>query len=152
MDKNLKHVVSTTCRPRVFQTALFKGFPNIPHIPPPTGHTVGTNLATIMTTTKKPLSWRIRYRPQEISLQIKPIPSKKDSLGLKWGGGGYGVPYFFVLAQTMRSIPFIHNNNLMVLHQCQVPQLGRSQGGLSNATSFYGLKVPPPTDMCPLES
>ena len=33
-DENLKHVVSTACRPRVFQIALFKGFPNIPHIPP----------------------------------------------------------------------------------------------------------------------
>ena len=36
-DKNLKHTVSTACRPRVFQIALFKGFPNIPHIPPPYG-------------------------------------------------------------------------------------------------------------------
>ena len=53
------------------------------------------------------------------------------------GVGGYGVPYFFVLARTIGPIPFSHNNNLMVVHQCQVPQLGRSQGGLSNATSFY---------------
>ena len=31
-DEDLKHVVSTACRPRVFQIALFKGFPNISHI------------------------------------------------------------------------------------------------------------------------
>ena len=35
--ENLKHVVSTACRPRVFQIALLKGFPNIPHINPPFG-------------------------------------------------------------------------------------------------------------------
>ena len=34
-DKNPKHVVSTACRPRVFQIALFKGSPNLPHIPYP---------------------------------------------------------------------------------------------------------------------
>ena len=34
-EKNLKHVVSTACRPRMFQIALFKGFSNIPHTPPP---------------------------------------------------------------------------------------------------------------------
>ena len=32
---NLKHVVSTACRPGVFQIALFKGVPNTPYIPPP---------------------------------------------------------------------------------------------------------------------
>ena len=45
-DENLKHTVSAACRPRVFQIALFKGFVNIPHTTPPTGHTVGTNKAT----------------------------------------------------------------------------------------------------------
>ena len=34
-DENLKHNVSTACRPRMFQIALFKGFLNLPHIPPP---------------------------------------------------------------------------------------------------------------------
>ena len=36
-DKNLRHIVSAACRPGVFQRTLFKGFPNIPHIPPPFG-------------------------------------------------------------------------------------------------------------------
>ena len=35
MDENLKHVVSTACRPGLFRIALFEGFPNIPYIPPP---------------------------------------------------------------------------------------------------------------------
>ena len=30
--QNLKHIVSTACKPGI---ALFKGFPNIPNIPPP---------------------------------------------------------------------------------------------------------------------
>ena len=34
-DENIKHIVSAACRPGVFQTALFKGFPNIPTFPPP---------------------------------------------------------------------------------------------------------------------
>ena len=55
-DKILKDIVSTACRPRVFQIALFKGFLNIPPpqpephetqmrqqgLPPPTTHKVGT--------------------------------------------------------------------------------------------------------------
>ena len=40
--------------------------PHIPHIPPPLGHTVGTNQATMTTTTENPPSWRIQYRPREI--------------------------------------------------------------------------------------
>ena len=69
-DENLKHVVSTACRPRVFQLALFKGFPNILHITLPTGHTMGTNQATLTTTTENPPSWRIRYRPREICILV----------------------------------------------------------------------------------
>ena len=34
-DENLRHFVSTASTPGVFQIALFKGFPNIPHIPAP---------------------------------------------------------------------------------------------------------------------
>ena len=34
-DQNLKHIVSSACRPRVFRIAHLKGFPNIPHIKPP---------------------------------------------------------------------------------------------------------------------
>ena len=34
MDENLKYTVCTVRR-RVFQIPLFKGFPNIGHIPPP---------------------------------------------------------------------------------------------------------------------
>ena len=45
-DEILKYVVSTACRPRVFQIAFFKGFPNIPCIAPPSGHSVGINEAT----------------------------------------------------------------------------------------------------------
>ena len=52
-----RHIVSTACRPRVFQIALFKGFPNIPHIPPPLGHSADTNEATMAPTPKTPASW-----------------------------------------------------------------------------------------------
>jgi hypothetical protein len=44
LDKILPHIISSACRSGVFQIALFKGFSNIPHIPPPlpyrilTGH------------------------------------------------------------------------------------------------------------------
>ena len=34
-DENLKHIGSIACRPKAFQIALIKGFPNMPHIPPP---------------------------------------------------------------------------------------------------------------------
>ena len=47
-DENLKHVVSTACRPRVFQIVFFKVFPDIPHLTPPphgthNGHKSGNN-------------------------------------------------------------------------------------------------------------
>ena len=35
MDKILHHVVSSACKPKVFQIAFFKGSPSIPHNPPP---------------------------------------------------------------------------------------------------------------------
>ena len=73
MDQNLEHVITTACRPRVFQIVLFKGFPNIPHIPPPhIGHSVRTNNATMTTTTENPLRWRNRQHPQEILDTIVP--------------------------------------------------------------------------------
>ena len=50
----------------VFQIALFKGFPNIPHIPLPMEHSVGTNEATIAPTAENPESWHIPHRPREI--------------------------------------------------------------------------------------
>ena len=56
-DENLKHGVSTACRPREFQLALFKGFSNLPHIPLPWEHSVGTNQATMTTTSENPPSW-----------------------------------------------------------------------------------------------
>ena len=62
-DENLKHTVSTACRPRVFRIALFKGFPNIT---PPMGHTVGTNKATMTTTSENPPRWRKTWCPREI--------------------------------------------------------------------------------------
>ena len=67
MDKILKHVVSTACRPRVFQIALFKGFPNLPHIsPPPLGHSAVTNEATKTPTPENALCWHKMQRPREI--------------------------------------------------------------------------------------
>jgi len=48
---NLKHVVSTACRPRVFQIALFKGFPNVPTYP----HLQNTQLAEIRQQWHQPL-------------------------------------------------------------------------------------------------
>ena len=56
----------SSCRPRVFQIALFMGFPNIPHIPPPTGHTLGTNDTTMTTSTENLPSWCNPHCPQEI--------------------------------------------------------------------------------------
>ena len=54
------------CRPRVLQKALFKGFLNVPHIPLPTGHSVGTNEATRAPTPKNAQSWQNRNCPQEM--------------------------------------------------------------------------------------
>ena len=66
MDENLKHVVGTACRPRVFQIAIFKGFPNIPHMPPAAGHSAGTNEATMATTPENAPHWHETGRPREI--------------------------------------------------------------------------------------
>ena len=62
---------SQTCRQcsmqtRVFQIALFKGFPNIPHIPPPLGHSAGTNEATMTATPENAPCWHVPQRPREI--------------------------------------------------------------------------------------
>ena len=65
-DENLRHNVSLACRPGVFQIALFKGFLNIPHIPLPPEHSVGTNEATMAPTPETPESWHIPHRPREI--------------------------------------------------------------------------------------
>ena len=50
----------------MFQIALFKGFPNIPHIPPPSGHSAGTNDATMAPTPENAPCWHEIGRPQEI--------------------------------------------------------------------------------------
>ena len=50
----------------VFQIALFKGFPNIPHITLPLGHSVDTNEATMDLTPENAPCWHDRYRPREI--------------------------------------------------------------------------------------
>ena len=65
-EKNLKHVVSTACKPGVFRIALFKGFPNMPHIPPPTGHSAGTNETTKAPTPENAPCWHETARPREI--------------------------------------------------------------------------------------
>ena len=67
-DGNLKHIVSTACRPRVFRIALFEDFPNIPHIPLPPGHSAGTNEATMAPTPENPPCWQDPHRPREIWL------------------------------------------------------------------------------------
>ena len=85
--QNLKHVVSTACRPRVFQIALFKGFPNIPQIPLPPEHSVGTNKATMAPTPENPESWYNRQRPREFFF------SKI---------GGYGGQFGFFLPVLVR--------------------------------------------------
>ena len=66
-DETLKHVASTACEPRVFQTALFKGFPNIPHIPPPLGQSAGTNEARKAPTPENAPCWHEIRCPREIS-------------------------------------------------------------------------------------
>ena len=46
--------------------ALFKGFPNIPHIPLPTGHSVSTNQATMAPTPENAPCWHLPHRPREM--------------------------------------------------------------------------------------
>ena len=67
MDENIRHVVSPACRPGVFQIALFKGFPNIPHIPLPPEHSVGTNEATMAPTPKTQKVGRFGTVPERYS-------------------------------------------------------------------------------------
>ena len=69
-EKNLKHVVSTACKPGVFRIALFKGFPNMPHIPPPTGHSAGTNETTKAPTPENAPYWHETVPPREIYIYI----------------------------------------------------------------------------------
>ena len=65
-NENLKDVVNTACRPRVFQIAHFKGFPNIPHIPTPIGHSRGAIEATTAALSKNAQSWQKQRRHREI--------------------------------------------------------------------------------------
>ena len=74
-DETLKHVASTACEPRVFQTALFKGFPNIPHIPPPLGQSAGTNEARKAPTPENAPCWHEIRCPREIYIYILLHPS-----------------------------------------------------------------------------
>ena len=53
-------------QPIHLRKALFKGFPNIPHIPLPPEHSVGKNEATRSPTRENPESWREQCRPREI--------------------------------------------------------------------------------------
>ena len=50
----------------VFWVALFKGFPNMPHIPPPTGHSAGTKETTKAPTPENAPCWHETVRPREI--------------------------------------------------------------------------------------
>ena len=52
-DENIKHVVSTTCRPRV-PNSPFQGLSEYTHIPLAPEHSVGTNEATMAATPRKP--------------------------------------------------------------------------------------------------
>ena len=72
-DENIRHVVSPASRPGVFQIALFKGFPDIPHIPLPPEHSVGKNEATRSPTRENPQSWKEQGRPREIFKLNSPI-------------------------------------------------------------------------------
>ena len=53
-------------QPIHLRKALFKGFPNIPHIPLPPEHSVGKNEATRSPTRENPESWKDQRRPREI--------------------------------------------------------------------------------------
>ena len=61
-------------QPIHLRKALFKGFPNIPHIPLPTGHSVDTNEATMAPTLETPQSWQVQQRPREICATPLRIP------------------------------------------------------------------------------
>ena len=69
-DEILKHTVSTASRPGVFRIALFKGFPNIPHIPLPPEHSVGANEGTMAQGPENPQSWQDSERPREICITV----------------------------------------------------------------------------------
>ena len=59
-----------------FQMALFKGFLNIPHIPLPPEHSMGTSEATIVPTPEIPRSWHNRQRPREMEMALdRPPPT-----------------------------------------------------------------------------
>ena len=73
--ETLKGVVSTACRPGVFQIALFKGFPNILRIPPPpSGHSVGTNEATMAATPENAQGWHNPHRCKGVCPLAFPLP------------------------------------------------------------------------------
>ena len=65
---------STASRPGVFRIALFKGFPNIPHIPLPPEHSVGANEGTMAQTPENPESWKDSERPRETWNGWQPPP------------------------------------------------------------------------------
>ena len=76
---------------RVFQIALLKGFPNMPHIPLPPEHSGGTNEATTTATSENPPCWHktrqcrelCRFLPVFVNRQLhttcfaSPDPSQK---------------------------------------------------------------------------
>ena len=61
---------------RVLQIALFEGFPNIPHMVPPTRHSVHTNEATTTTAVKNAPSWRVSRVPERYRGLYAVIPSE----------------------------------------------------------------------------
>ena len=56
---------------RVFQITLFKGFPNIPHIPPHYGTLMSTNEATRVATPENAPSWQETTCPREIWIAME---------------------------------------------------------------------------------
>ena len=65
-DVQTCHHISTACKPGVFRIALCKGVPKNPHLPPPTGHSVGAKEATRAATQQNAQRWQIHQHPREI--------------------------------------------------------------------------------------
>jgi hypothetical protein len=99
-DKDLKHVVSTVCRHRLFQIALFKGFPNIPHIPLPTGHPVSTNRATMAPTPENAPCWHLPHVPERYGIYIHKINTGNATFTVHVSRYGRNRSYILIPVST----------------------------------------------------